>query len=101
NMFGMKSLILSAVTIAGLVGTASAAEKRFETVLVTPGHYETRMERHEEPGRWIEEPKVVETSGHYETRSQTVEVPGHYEKVERQIRIEGHFGEKRYAGPAI
>src|SRR5262245_58190696 len=109
KMLALKRMILGAVTFAALTAGAETAfadgcgmtceptyapAPRYESVMVTPGHYETRMERVETPGRWVDEEKVTEIPGHYETQCQTVEIPGRYEKVEKQVWVEGRWVER-------
>src|SRR2546423_1581538 len=105
-MLRLKTLMLSAVAIAGLAGAAQAQHNECcdptvcQTVFV-PGHYETRMQRVEDPGRWVDEERVTETPGHYETRTQVVEHPGRWERVERQVWVSGHWVERGGVGVGI
>ena len=98
----VRNFMIGAVLLGGLA-PATALAQGYDSCNSNggyiPAHYETRTVEVQEPGRWVEEAKLVTdpgrweefqreecVPGHYETRTQTVELPGHYETVSRQVR---------------
>ena len=95
-MLWLRMLAVGALALAVLPGAAQA--QQVESVYV-PAHEETRVERVQDPGRWVEEPRTFEAPGHYETRVQWVEVPGHWRSVEREVWVPGHWSAR--GGPSV